>query len=70
MSEPKNTTLQPTPPATSYLNATGEITYRFTNDYMFRVILQKKQYCSQGTYLFPVASAPGYCQQHYHYQSH
>ena len=40
MSEPKST-IQSTPPATSYLNATGEITYRFTNDYMFRAILQK-----------------------------
>ena len=26
--------------------------------------------CSQGAYLFPAASAPGCCQQHYHYQSH
>ena len=41
MSEPQNTTTQLTSPATSYLNATGKITYRFTNDYMFRAILQK-----------------------------
>ena len=41
MSEPKTITHQSTPPAASYLNATGEITYRFTNDYMFRAILQK-----------------------------
>ena len=30
-------------PTTSYQNATGEITYGFTNDYVFRYILQKNQ---------------------------
>ena len=36
---PTNTP-QSVPPATSYLSATGKITYNFTNDYMFRAILQ------------------------------
>ena len=41
---PTNTPVNPpqkTPPATSYLSATGKITYNFTNDYMFRAILQR-----------------------------
>ena len=43
-SAPTNTPTNPpqnTPPATSYLSATGKITYNFTNDYMFRAILQR-----------------------------
>lgn len=34
-------THQPYTPFTSYLNATGKIDYGLTNDYMFRVILQR-----------------------------
>ena len=34
---------QITPPTTSYQNATGKITYSFTNDYVFRYILQKNK---------------------------
>ena len=33
--------LQNTSSTTSYLSATGKITYNFTNDYMFRAILQR-----------------------------
>ena len=42
MSESKNLS-QIATPTTSYQNATGEITYGFTNDYVFRYILQKNQ---------------------------
>ncbi len=32
----------------SYLNATGHIPYGMTNDYMFRLILEKNNYVLKG----------------------
>ena len=41
MSDTPSNTPQSAPSVTSYLSATGKITYNFTNDYMFRAILQR-----------------------------
>ena len=41
MSDTQSNTPQSAPSVTSYLSATGKITYNFTNDYMFRAILQR-----------------------------
>lgn len=40
-------TIKPTTPL-SYLNATGLIPYGMTNDYMFRIILEKNNYVLKG----------------------
>jgi len=50
-----------TAPSPSYENATGKIDYTFTNDYMFRVLLQKKQPCPEGIDLRTPASSAGNC---------
>ena len=41
MSDTQSNPPQSAPSVTSYLSATGKITYNFTNDYMFRAILQR-----------------------------
>ena len=41
MSDNQSNTPQSASSVTSYLSATGKITYNFTNDYMFRAILQR-----------------------------
>lgn len=40
-------TIKPTT-SLSYLNATGQIPYGMTNDYMFRIILEKNNYVLKG----------------------